>query len=471
MAKRRRNRVKKHTEASGTSTDQTVEEFLASTEGPQTLEESSDEVDEEGKQSERLSNDSQSIEESTIESENVKDEDLAPVVEESLSEESQPQAESTETIGIYLKRERERLGVSIKNISQKTKIVITNLENLEANQLSLLPDKTYVKGYVKSYAQVIGANREYCLDLLENTYQKIRPERPQANLHEQVASSTPVKKERFNNLYIALAVILLVGGIWFAAKQTSSQKERQEQAPSPEKNRPVETQTLNEETPLKTESEVKESDELLADDISRPEKPKKVEVPEVVAKPQQPLETQKKPEVKKEEKKEEQNLAEKEKSEKKEDQKLEQKKFTKIFSSLYSVDSSVTRDEIRNLIPDNFYYATISGKQNVFISATEGDSWLTYKTDDEEIKKFVLKQGRNLLIRGDLIRLFLGNIGAVKVFLNNQPLKIVSKTGVKSLVFPQEDKGKFLLPLFIYNDDGTVSTSDEYIKKQESSTL
>ena len=67
-----------------------------------------------------------------------------------------------------------------------------------------------------------------------------------------------------------------------------------------------------------------------------------------------------------------------------------------------------------------------------------------------------------MMLRGDLVLLFLGNIGGVKVFLNNQLLSIESRSGVKSLIFPQEQKDRFSLPLFVYPKDGSVWTSEEY---------
>ena len=109
----------------------------------------------------------------------------------------------------------------------------------------------------------------------------------------------------------------------------------------------------------------------------------------------------------------------------------------------------------------NIKNAKIAGKQNVFINAVDGDTWITYKSDANPIKKFVLKKGRTLLVRGDLVRIFLGNINVARVFLDNKPLTITSRSGVKSLVFPQEKASEFKLPLFIYNS-GKAITSSEY---------
>ena len=100
--------------------------------------------------------------------------------------------------------------------------------------------------------------------------------------------------------------------------------------------------------------------------------------------------------------------------------------------------------------------------ENVYISAYAEDSWITYKKDQEEVKSFVLKKGRTLLIRGKEIRLILGNANATKIFYNNELIDIQSKSGVKSLVFPETANQKYKIPLFIYNEKkGQFLPSDE----------
>ena len=86
--------------------------------------------------------------------------------------------------------------------------------------------------------------------------------------------------------------------------------------------------------------------------------------------------------------------------------------------------------------------------QNVYIVATDGDTWISYQSDDEDIKRFVLKQGRSVLIKGKTILLFMGNINISKIFLNNKLIKTYSKTGVKSIIFPESEAKDYELPLF-----------------------
>ena len=74
------------------------------------------------------------------------------------------------SIGKLFRNKREERGLNLKTISQQTKIHIGLLEHLENDQLEKLPSKTYVKGFVKSTAKILGIDQEKALHCLELTY-------------------------------------------------------------------------------------------------------------------------------------------------------------------------------------------------------------------------------------------------------------------------------------------------------------
>ena len=80
--------------------------------------------------------------------------------------------EQVMTIGRLIKNKREERGLSLKTISQQTKIHIGLLENLEADRLDKLPSKTYVRGFIKSTAKILGLDQEFALHLLDLAYDK-----------------------------------------------------------------------------------------------------------------------------------------------------------------------------------------------------------------------------------------------------------------------------------------------------------
>lgn len=62
----------------------------------------------------------------------------------------------SDSLGTYLKREREFRQITLEEVSMGTRIGRTALEALEADHYDTLPGPTFVKGYLKAYAQHIG---------------------------------------------------------------------------------------------------------------------------------------------------------------------------------------------------------------------------------------------------------------------------------------------------------------------------
>ncbi len=64
----------------------------------------------------------------------------------------------TETfkVGDYLRRRREEINLSIKEISQKLGIKCEYLDNLENGNYQDLPPQVYVRGFIKNYASFLG---------------------------------------------------------------------------------------------------------------------------------------------------------------------------------------------------------------------------------------------------------------------------------------------------------------------------
>lgn len=392
--------------------------------------------------------------------------------QEVLEEDSQDPIHSGFSLGSYLREQRENRGISLKNVSQSTKISLTNLEFLELDDLPSLPDRAYVTGYVKSYAKLIGADVNLCLDLLDKTYQLLgesprEPEIviPQAQNSPQIASNSPMSK-----VAVVAAMIAVLGAIviFFASRKDAKEVNGQEIAEiksEEEELKEITPQTLNAETPLQNdlpEGEIVQNDEPAVEEEVSLNEPTEQKVVEAKV-------AEKKAEEKPAPKPEEKKVTETKEEEKKatETKEEEKRKFYPLSTPLYTVDESLTQDQMNELLPADSRINAGEGKQAIFITANKGDSWLTYKKDDDQIKKFVLKKGRTLLFVADEARVFLGNIGAVKIFLNNKPLKISSRTGVKSLVFPQENASSYVMPLFIYKEDGTVTTSKEWIDENQ----
>lgn len=62
--------------------------------------------------------------------------------------------------GGRMKRLREQRGVALRDIADTTKISVSALEALERNDISRLPGGIFSRGFVRAYAEQIGADPE-----------------------------------------------------------------------------------------------------------------------------------------------------------------------------------------------------------------------------------------------------------------------------------------------------------------------
>ncbi len=370
-------------------------------------------------------------------------------------EQTTDEVKPLQTIGDYLRQERERSGHSLKYISNKTKISLTQLESLENNRLDQLPDKTYVQGFIKALCKYVELNKEAAIEKLNDTYDQLYPERKVVDLKVLTPKETSNASPLMVFGIIGLVVVFLGYGVFNYLKNRSLEKIRAElQAP-------IKTRTLTSKSPL-MEDAVKpevmvqneqDNETEIQEEVVEKEEPASVEV----KKEEEPVVAEVKPEVKPE-------IKEEPKVEAKEEEKKEKIKFYPITFTMYEKETNNSAALIEEHLPKNIQTATNPGEQNIFIKAVSGDTWITYKKDLLPVKKFVLKKDRTLFISGKIVRVFLGNVHATKIFLNNEPLKIESKSGVKSLVFPAERAKDYKLPLFVFKDSGEVIPSDQYIE-------
>lgn len=60
-----------------------------------------------------------------------------------------------DSIGAYLKLCREHLGLTLRDVANRTRIRTTYLENIESECLANLPAPVYLRGFVREFARVL----------------------------------------------------------------------------------------------------------------------------------------------------------------------------------------------------------------------------------------------------------------------------------------------------------------------------
>jgi cytoskeletal protein RodZ len=379
--------------------------------------------------------------------------------------------ENNKTIGTLLRESRESKNLTIKEVATKTKINLNILRHLEDDRFDKLPNKTYVKGFVKNYAKIVGITQDEAIAALENTYVILFPQKSkalstpeqtetkkkeeQSETQEKVISifHSLVNKKALVSISVLVISVFIIKGVVAFFSQISNEQVTIAKVEKVEK--PITTITESKETQKDPEIEVtddttikpKESDlfELKAIQKLKDEKAKEEKEKEKVLALQK-IEDQK--EAKRIEDAKKKALAKKAKDIAKLNGKFPYVNFYQAPSNMYDVLEDAKENSDQSLLPNRYRRSVEAGIQNVFVNATEGDTWISYQSDDEAIKRFVLKKGRSVLIKGKVILLFMGNLNVAKIFLNNKLVNAQSKTGVKSIIFPQSEAKNYELPLF-----------------------
>lgn len=92
---------------------------------------------------------------------------------------------STDSTSIDLKTAREKSGLTLKELYERTRISVVNLEAIEEGDFHLLPVPIYTRNFIKTYAAALGVDSKPILQRYENYLLAMRtkekeqsPERP-----------------------------------------------------------------------------------------------------------------------------------------------------------------------------------------------------------------------------------------------------------------------------------------------------
>jgi cytoskeleton protein RodZ len=385
-------------------------------------------------------------------------------------------------IGDLLREKREDLKLTIDKVAIKTKINPNILKQIEKNDFEKLPSPAYTKGFVLSYALMVGIDKAQAIISLEMTYQRLlgKPfpalnhtvNLPNPNAMGERTKSlaeTPVKKtpstksnqettestpqdiisgtdSRMNQTRLAISsgiFITLFLGIFGLYKLV--------------------TNAIDNETKVTHESKygptfVPSSDILKA--------------PEATAKPEEKQKEEKETETTK--------TAEAAKPTEKDETKTETPppattirrnfppiEFKKITKKLFDTLMDAPENSDEKLLPEDVKNKTSADTENVYIRAVTGNTWLSYKIDKQPITSVIVEKDKDLFLQGKEIVLYLGNVGVTKIFYNNKLISTPTPSGVKSLVFPESANPKYSLPLFPKAADDILYSAEDYQKRMK----
>ena len=324
--------------------------------------------------------------------------------------EQKEKVSGTTSLGSYLIGLRESKNINLKQISIETKITETVLKNLESGQFDKLPKKIYLQGFIKTYCQYLGVNHQEAITLLNKEFSqqdnRIDIE-GRVNLYDAVDTSSSNLISKI--VSIAVILVFVIGAWTYLSKEPPKTKKEEVEKISAKK--------LTSSTPL-----------------SKPTNKAFIQ------------------------EKNEEPIVEEDKIDKKVEEEVQKVTFKPFPKGNYILSKNSNLEEI---FSENSLIAESDFTEVVVIKASRGDSWVAYQKDGSEIKQVILKEGKELYLTSDFIKLVIGNSTAIDLAHNKKLLEVSSESGIRSLVFPPTTDKKLQLPLFYTNEKGEFVASPE----------
>ncbi|KIP79585.1 transcriptional regulator [Vibrio harveyi] len=126
--------------------------------------------------------------------------------------------------GTLLKNKRESLGMTQKHVADRLRLRVSVIEDIESNRFEAQQVTTFTRGYLRSYAKLVGLDEKIVLAALERTSEvHVKPQET-----EMQSFSRKTKHEKHNSRIMLLtwAIAIVITGIsgawWWQNQQENS---------------------------------------------------------------------------------------------------------------------------------------------------------------------------------------------------------------------------------------------------------
>ncbi len=119
-----------------------------------------------------------------------------------------------------LKEKREALGLTLKDIFQRTRITAVNLEAIENGKLHLLPVPIYTRNFIKTYARALGIDSKPILDAYEghlNSLQIAQTPSPE-NVQNKISFLTTISQYKVYLLVATVLIFIVIVSIFISSQ-------------------------------------------------------------------------------------------------------------------------------------------------------------------------------------------------------------------------------------------------------------
>jgi cytoskeleton protein RodZ len=346
----------------------------------------------------------------------------------------------SESLGNYFRKAREKKSETLADAANATRIHVSTLTAIEADNRDVLPAEVFTRGFIKIYAQHLGLDPDHALlwYLKQSEEGKFVPEE-KINAQEVLSTETLAESSAFssNSLVVIAAILLIIGlaGYWgyqslrapLAPLSVTMEKPAPELAPLPstQKDETVVTVEPQDAPTVIQESESPSFEETAAALQKEPikEESRQPETSEKsVAERNQEAAVPQKPEAIPEEGAGPSLTSEPTPS---------SVASEKISSA--PDKKSATAEEVTPVVDVQEQASepeTVSALQYVLKADFVETTWLRVQLDDNRPKAYTFQPNDSKTWQAtSRIKLFIGNAGGVSLTLNDKPLPPLGKSG------------------------------------------
>lgn len=134
-----------------------------------------------------------------------------------------------ETVGELLRTEREKKGLSIKDIETAISIRALYIKAIEEGDYTVVPGEVYLKGFIRNYANFLGLNGPEMVATYRQAQQPVVPEIVETPVEPTPKAKPKTRTKTTNNskklLIISLLAVCVAGSAWWLLGNQSPNKE------------------------------------------------------------------------------------------------------------------------------------------------------------------------------------------------------------------------------------------------------
>jgi cytoskeletal protein RodZ len=135
-----------------------------------------------------------------------------------------------QTVGEILRSEREKKGLSVKEIEFATSIRTIYISAIEEGNYSIIPGEVYLKGFIRNYSNFLGLDGQQIVDLYRQSQNSINSTQELIPNVNKSSEEQPIKKTNpsinIKRLTVSLLALCAIGGAsWWLFNTPESMQE------------------------------------------------------------------------------------------------------------------------------------------------------------------------------------------------------------------------------------------------------